>query len=60
LEINMQDEPQVVVINATVYPWQRQALETYQQRIGVRTLSEALRSVLSQVLPKPEETEQPA
>lgn len=56
----MQDEPQVVVINATVYPWQRQALETYQQRIGVRTLSEALRSVLSQVLPKPEETEQPA
>lgn len=51
----MTDEPTVVAISATIYPWQREALERYQKKIGVFSLSEALRAVLSQALPHPEQ-----
>lgn len=52
----MTEEPSVVAISATIYPWQREALERYQKRIGVFSLSEALRAVLSQAL-RPTEVE---
>jgi hypothetical protein len=45
----------VVPISATIYSWQREALERYQKTIGVFSLSEALRAVLSQALPRPEQ-----
>lgn len=51
------EDPQVVIINATIYPWQREALEQFREDIGVRSLSEALRAVISRTLPRPEKPE---
>lgn len=58
----MEETQAVVVINATIYPWQKQALQQRQSELGVRSLSEALRLVLNEALPRPEPQtqEQPA
>lgn len=48
-----ENEQQVVVLNATIYPWQREALVRRQREMGVYSLSEALRQVLSEVLERP-------
>ena len=52
----MSDELAVVVINATIYNWQKEALRQHQEVLGVFSLSEALRNVLSEALPRPEIT----
>lgn len=48
-----ENDPQVVVINATIFPWQREALVRRQRELGLLSLSETLRSLLSEVLPRP-------
>lgn len=48
-----ENEPQVVVMNATIFPWQREALVKRQRDLGLLTLSETLRYVLSEALPRP-------
>lgn len=45
-----ENEPQVVVINATIYPWQREALLKRQRELGLFSLSETLRYVLNEAL----------
>jgi hypothetical protein len=49
----MSEEQAVVVINATIYNWQKDALRERQEKLGVFSLSEALRNVLSEALPRP-------
>jgi len=49
----MSEEQAVVVINATIYHWQKEELRKRQEAIGVYSLSEALRNVLSEALPRP-------
>lgn len=41
----------VVFINAKIYDWQKEELRRHQRRLGVLSLSEALRSVLSEAFP---------
>lgn len=45
-----ENDPQVVVINATIYPWQREELVKRQRELGLFSLSETLRSVLNEAL----------
>lgn len=45
-----ENDPQVVVINATIYPWQREELVRRQRELGLFSLSETLRSVLNEAL----------
>lgn len=49
----MSEEQAVVVINATIYNWQKEELRKRQETLGVFSLSEALRNVLSEALPRP-------
>jgi hypothetical protein len=49
----MSEEQAVVVINATIYNWQKEALRERQEKLGVFSLSEALRNVLSEALSRP-------
>jgi hypothetical protein len=49
----MNEEQAVVVINATIYNWQKEELRKRQEALGVFSLSEALRNALSEVLPRP-------
>lgn len=49
----MSEEQGVVVINATIYNWQKDELRKRQETLGVFSLSEALRNVLSEVLTRP-------
>lgn len=48
-----ESQAQVVVLNATIYPWQRSALMRRQRELGVVSLSEALRFVLGEALERP-------
>jgi hypothetical protein len=52
----MSEEQAVVVINATIYNWQKEELRKRQEMLGVFSLSEALRNVLSEALPRPAAT----
>lgn len=45
-----ESDPQLVVINATIYPWQREELVKRQRELGLVSLSETLRSVLNKAL----------
>ena len=54
----MSEEQAVVVINATIYNWQKEELRKRQETLGVFSLSEALRNALSEVLTRP--TAEPA
>lgn len=45
--------PQVVPISATIYPWQREALEGIRRKNNMLSLSEALRFVLGSALERP-------
>lgn len=49
----MSEEQAVVVINATIYNWQKEELRKRQEVLGVFSLSEALRNVLNEALPRP-------
>lgn len=49
----MSEEQAVVVINATIYNWQKEELRKRQEKLGVFSLSEALRNVLNEALPRP-------
>lgn len=51
------EESAVVVINATIYPWQKQALLQKQREWCLLSLSETLRSILTSVLPHPSNVE---
>jgi hypothetical protein len=53
----MSEEQTVVVINATIYNWQKDALRQKQEALGVYSLSEALRSVLSEIFARPDITD---
>lgn len=50
----MSEEQAVVVINATIYNWQKEELRKRQETLGVFSLSEALRNVLNEALPRPQ------
>ena len=45
-----ESDPQLVVINTTIYPWQREELVKRQRELGLVSLSETLRSVLNKAL----------
>lgn len=49
----MAEDQGIVVINATIYNWQKEELRKRQESLGVFSLSEALRNVLSEALPRP-------
>ena len=62
----MSDDNAMVILNVSIYQWQRQALEALQrqmqQNIGEFSLAQAARLALSKALPRPEtqDEEQPA
>jgi hypothetical protein len=55
----MSEDQGIEVINATIYQWQKEALRKRQETLGLISLSEALRSVLNELLTRPVATPDP-